>query len=72
MENNGRGYPEVCSDCEAYGLKKHGLTRSDYTYCNRGDCSASSKHQNDKTLCFEFYRNDLNATPYLLEHTRGL
>ena len=25
-------YPNslVCSDCEAYGLKKHGLTRSDY------------------------------------------
>ena len=21
----------VCSDCETYGLKKHGLTRSDYT-----------------------------------------
>ena len=20
----------MCSDCEAYGLKKHGLTRSDY------------------------------------------
>ena len=23
------GYQKVCSDCEAYGLKKHGLTRSD-------------------------------------------
>ena len=28
-ENDRRGYQEVCSDCEAYGLKKHGLTRSD-------------------------------------------
>ena len=26
MENDRRGYQEVCSDCEAYGLKKHGLT----------------------------------------------
>ena len=22
----------MCSDCEAYGLKKHGLARSDCTY----------------------------------------
>ena len=22
----------LCSDCEAYGLKKHGLTRSDCIY----------------------------------------
>ena len=28
IENNRRGYQLVCSDCEAYGLKKHGLTRS--------------------------------------------
>ena len=26
VENDRRGYQEVCSDCEAYGLKKHGLT----------------------------------------------
>ena len=25
----GRGYQEVCSDCETYGIKKHGFTRSD-------------------------------------------
>ena len=25
----------MCSDCEAYGLKRHGLTRSDCIYiCN--------------------------------------
>ena len=29
IENDRRGYQDVCSDCEAYGLKKHGLTRSD-------------------------------------------
>ena len=29
MENDRRCYQEVCSDCETYGLKKHGLTRSD-------------------------------------------
>ena len=29
MENGRRGYHEVCLDCEAYGLKKHGLTRVD-------------------------------------------
>ena len=29
IENDIRGYQEVCSDCEAYRLKKHGLTRSD-------------------------------------------
>ena len=28
-ENDKRGYQEVCSDCEAYGFKKHGITRSD-------------------------------------------
>ena len=28
-ENDRRGYQEVCSDTEAYGLKNHGLTRSD-------------------------------------------
>ena len=27
----GGGHQEVCSDCEAYGLQKHGLTRSDCT-----------------------------------------
>ena len=32
IENDRRGYQEVCSDCEAYGLKEHGLTRSDCTY----------------------------------------
>ena len=31
VENARRYYQEVCSDCEAYGLKKHGLTRSDCT-----------------------------------------
>ena len=31
IENDRRGYQEVCSDCKAYGLKRHGLTRSDYT-----------------------------------------
>ena len=31
IENNRRGYQEVCLDCEAYGLKKHRLTKSD---CN--------------------------------------
>ena len=31
IENDRRGSQEVCSDCEAYGLKKHGLTRSDST-----------------------------------------
>ena len=25
----------MCLDCEAYGLKKHGLTRSDCTFINR-------------------------------------
>ena len=29
IENDRGGYQEVCSDCEAYGLKNHGLTRSD-------------------------------------------
>ena len=29
IENDRRDYQEVCSDSEAYGLKKHGLTRSD-------------------------------------------
>ena len=29
IENDRRGYQEVCSDCEAYGLKKHGFMRSD-------------------------------------------
>ena len=29
IENDRRGYQEVCSDCEACGLKQHGLTRSD-------------------------------------------
>ena len=29
-ENDRRGYQELCSCCEAYGLKKHGLTRADY------------------------------------------
>ena len=31
IDNDRGGYQEVCSDCEAYGLKKNGLTRSD---CN--------------------------------------
>ena len=31
IENDRRGYQEVCSDCEAYGLKKHGLTRSAFS-----------------------------------------
>ena len=30
IENDRRGYQELGSDCEAYGLKKHGLTRPDY------------------------------------------
>ena len=29
MRISASGYQEVCSDCEAYGSKKHGLTRSD-------------------------------------------
>ena len=29
IEIDSRGYQELCSDCEACGLKKHGLTRSD-------------------------------------------
>ena len=29
IENDRRSYQEVCSDCEAYRLKKRGLTRSD-------------------------------------------
>ena len=29
IENDIRGYQEVCLDCEAYGLKGHILTRSD-------------------------------------------
>ena len=29
LENDRRGYQQLCSDCEAYGLKKGGLTRSD-------------------------------------------
>ena len=29
IENGREGYQELCSDCETYGLKKHGLTRSD-------------------------------------------
>ena len=29
IENDKRGYQELCSVCEAYGLKKYGLTRSD-------------------------------------------
>ena len=28
-ENGRRGYQEVCSDCEACGLKEHGFMRSD-------------------------------------------
>ena len=32
LVNDRRGYQGVCSDCEAYGLKKHGLTRSDFTH----------------------------------------
>ena len=37
----------MCSDCEAYGLKKHGLTRSDYIcrQCNiKGMVSLSIVH----------------------------
>ena len=30
IENGTGGYQEACSDYEAYGLKKHGLTRSHY------------------------------------------
>ena len=30
MENDRNGYQGMCWDFEAYGLKKHGLTRSDY------------------------------------------
>ena len=33
MENDRRGYQEVCSDCQKYGLEKHGLTRSDCIKC---------------------------------------
>ena len=29
IENDRKGYQELCSDCEAYGLKKHRLMRSD-------------------------------------------
>ena len=29
LEYDRKGYQELCSDCEAYRLKKHGLTRSD-------------------------------------------
>ena len=29
IENDRGGYQEVCSDCEAGGLKKHGLSRFD-------------------------------------------
>ena len=29
IANNRRGYQEVCLDCEAYGLKKHRLTKLD-------------------------------------------
>ena len=31
IETDRKGYQEVCSDCEVYGLKKHGLTGSDWT-----------------------------------------
>ena len=31
VENDRRGYQELCSDCAAYGLKKHGLSRSHCT-----------------------------------------
>ena len=30
IENDRRVYRELYSDCETYGLKKRGLTRSDY------------------------------------------
>ena len=30
IENDRRGYQEMCSDCEAFGLQKHGITRSGY------------------------------------------
>ena len=29
--NDRRGYQKVCSDYAVYGIKKHGLTRSDCT-----------------------------------------
>ena len=29
IENDKDAYQEMCSDCEAYGLKKPGLKRSD-------------------------------------------
>ena len=35
IENNRRGYQELYFDCEACGLKKHGLTRSDSLYIYR-------------------------------------
>ena len=31
IENDRRGFQELCSDCEAYGLKKLGLTGSNWT-----------------------------------------
>ena len=30
IDNNKGGYQELCSDCEACGLKKDGITRSDF------------------------------------------
>ena len=32
IENDGTGYQELCSDSEACGLTKRGLTRSDCIY----------------------------------------
>ena len=45
------GYQEPCSDCKAYGLKKHELTRFDYTYSNSGSLIASSNHITGHPVC---------------------
>ena len=55
IENHRRGYQGVCSDCEGYGLKKHGLTRSDcilhvfiyflFTFIYPGSNSTQFSHQ---------------------------
>ena len=49
----------MCSDCEAYGLKKHGLTRSDCIYFlidNQDFLSRNTAAQRDKvSLTVQIY-----------------
>ena len=67
MENDRRGYHDVCSDCEAYGLKKHGLPSSDRLHIGGYNSVLSNR-----TTLFVNFSNSFYSTSIGLQVWFGL